>query len=302
MKEKGFTLIELLAVIVILAIIALIAVPIILNIIEDSKNSSNKRSIELYAKAIENAIGQYQLKNSQDKDITLEKIDPYIEYKGNKVECETTEINKDGTIYLAGCKINGIEVEYTYGKEQEEVTNQICTLVEGTSKTIGAKYTCTLDDVRTFFVLENNESSNDITLLMDRNYTDAEVPVTTAWCQDSYSFCEYDSLKPYIENIQAKFGKSVTVGIPSKEQMAAIGCTKSDGSCPAWSYNYLEQRSDSSSLAAGYWTSTEVIYANEPLYAYSVGYSGGCNDLDSVDWEFDNGIRPIINVQKNLLN
>ena len=50
MREKGFTLIE------ILAIIALIVVPMILNIIEYSTNSSNKKSIELYAKAVENAI------------------------------------------------------------------------------------------------------------------------------------------------------------------------------------------------------------------------------------------------------
>jgi len=120
MKEKGFTLIELLAVIVILAIIALIAVPIILNIIEDSKNSSNKRSIELYARAVENAIGQYQLKNPQYKEITFEKVKEYIEYKGNKVECETTEINEDGTIYLDKCKIDDKEVEYTYGKKESK--------------------------------------------------------------------------------------------------------------------------------------------------------------------------------------
>ena len=44
MKKKGFTLIELLAVIVILAIIAVIAVPIVLNIIDDSKENSNLRS------------------------------------------------------------------------------------------------------------------------------------------------------------------------------------------------------------------------------------------------------------------
>ena len=61
MKNKGFTLIELLAVIVILAIIALIATPIILGIIKDSKEESNKRSVDMYAKAIENAIAKDQL-------------------------------------------------------------------------------------------------------------------------------------------------------------------------------------------------------------------------------------------------
>ena len=43
--RRGFTLIELLAVIVILAIIALIAVPIVIHIIDDSKKSSEKESI-----------------------------------------------------------------------------------------------------------------------------------------------------------------------------------------------------------------------------------------------------------------
>ena len=62
MRSKGFTLIELLAVIVILAIIALIATPIILNIINDSKEESDKRSIELYADAIKNAVVTHQFK------------------------------------------------------------------------------------------------------------------------------------------------------------------------------------------------------------------------------------------------
>jgi prepilin-type N-terminal cleavage/methylation domain-containing protein len=55
-KSKGFTLIELLAVIVILAIIALIAVPIVLNIIDDSKESSLLRSAEFYLDAVEYTI------------------------------------------------------------------------------------------------------------------------------------------------------------------------------------------------------------------------------------------------------
>lgn len=42
MKNRGFTLLELLAVIVILAIIALIATPLILNVIEKSKEGAFK--------------------------------------------------------------------------------------------------------------------------------------------------------------------------------------------------------------------------------------------------------------------
>ena len=54
--KKGFTLIELLAVIVILAIIALIATPIVLNIINDSKESSLLRSADFYLDAVEYAV------------------------------------------------------------------------------------------------------------------------------------------------------------------------------------------------------------------------------------------------------
>ena len=60
MKKKGFTLIELLAVIVILAIIALIATPIILNIIEDSKEQSIISSANLY---IDGLVKQIATKN-----------------------------------------------------------------------------------------------------------------------------------------------------------------------------------------------------------------------------------------------
>ena len=54
--KKGFTLIELLAVIVILAIIALIAVPVVLNIINDAKESSGLRSSEFYLDAVEYTV------------------------------------------------------------------------------------------------------------------------------------------------------------------------------------------------------------------------------------------------------
>ena len=52
-KNKGFTLIELLAVIVILAIIALIATPIVLGIINDTKESANKQSALFIVNAVE---------------------------------------------------------------------------------------------------------------------------------------------------------------------------------------------------------------------------------------------------------
>ena len=113
--KKGFTLIELLAVIVILAIIALMATPIILGIINDAKDNANKRSIDNYAKAIENALINYQLK--ENKKTTLFKdIEQYIECDGNIV-CDIVKIYEDGKIYLNGCIVNNDSRGYIYGEQ-----------------------------------------------------------------------------------------------------------------------------------------------------------------------------------------
>ena len=116
MKNKGFTLIELLAVIVILAIIALIAVPIILNIIGDAKNESDKRSIELYGNAVKNAVAKVQLDGTEVTPGLLdEEFLSKVEYDGSEVNCKITRLNTDGTIYLDECTVNGNAVDYKYG-------------------------------------------------------------------------------------------------------------------------------------------------------------------------------------------
>ena len=124
--KKGFTLIELLAVIVILAIIALIAVPIILNIIKDSEEESNKRSIEMYAKALENSIAKYQLSGKKLEVSKLETIDGRnfsniddlkVDYEGNVV-CHIIDVYEDGNIYLDDCEVNRKTIKYSYGTKR----------------------------------------------------------------------------------------------------------------------------------------------------------------------------------------
>ena len=102
MRKNGFTLIELLAVIVILAIIALIATPIILGIINDAREESNERSVELYASAVRNAVAAYQLTNANSP---TSFSDLNVQYDG-KVECTVEELYADGSFYLEGCKVN----------------------------------------------------------------------------------------------------------------------------------------------------------------------------------------------------
>ena len=191
MKNKGFTLIELLAVIVILAIIALIAVPIVVNIINDSKKSSQEESIKMYAKAIEDGVANYFLRNPNKKEVpTIEELQEgkYINYKGN-VDCEV-KIYPNGKIYLDKCTVDGTPVAYTYGEKEKT----LCTLdgeKTGTEEiNIGDKYTCEVkSDMATpytFYVL-TDPADGQVNMIMDRNVcNDGSITYTS-----TNNYCRY---------------------------------------------------------------------------------------------------------------
>ena len=117
MRTKGFTLIELLAVITILAIILLIAVPIVLRLTKDSKKSTAKESLEMYGRAIENAVANYFMKNPEEDEVLMEELieGNYIQYKGTPITCEEVQIYKDN-VYLASCKMKEDYIDATYGE------------------------------------------------------------------------------------------------------------------------------------------------------------------------------------------
>ena len=108
MNSKGFTLIELLAVIVILAIIALIATPIVLGIIEDSRQSSNKLSAGYIVDTVEKAYSMAYTKKGglvPTKKEVREEFDmsnaswdsatDKITTTGGEVECVVTATEKN---------------------------------------------------------------------------------------------------------------------------------------------------------------------------------------------------------------
>ena len=112
--KKGFTLIELLAVIVILAIIALIATPIVLNIINDAKESAVLRSAEFYVDGVEHSIATAILKNKNITDNTYNIKDGDICLNTgctDKLEVEvdgkTPEV---GTITITNGNITGLNI------------------------------------------------------------------------------------------------------------------------------------------------------------------------------------------------
>ena len=118
----GFTLIELLAVIVILAIISVIAVPIVLNIIDETKDNATLRSADFYLDAVETSIATSTLKNKNISDGTyniLESGNICLSYDADNKCIEELIVEVKGevpsvgsTIIITSGKISAIELKY----------------------------------------------------------------------------------------------------------------------------------------------------------------------------------------------
>ena len=116
MNKKAFTLIELLAVIVILAIIALIAVPIIINIINGTKEKSKEISKDLYLKAVEQAILKKNLKEEFNPSTCTVQKDGNLDCNGTTLTVEVEgEKPCSGTITITKGLVTGENIGYCDG-------------------------------------------------------------------------------------------------------------------------------------------------------------------------------------------
>ncbi len=157
-KKSAFTLIELIAVLVIMAILALIVTPLVMNIIRKARVAADKRSIDAYGRSIEYAIAGYLLDNGKFPTDVSELT---IEYSGNKVECLTTQLNTDSSVYLTGCTVGGRTVDYAYGKSDVHIY---------TAYSIGDHIS--YNNV-TYYVIEDSDTTSDTVKLLK------ETPLST---------------------------------------------------------------------------------------------------------------------------
>ena len=161
LKKRGFTLIELIAVLVIMAILALIVTPLVMNIIRKAKLAADKRSIDAYGRSIELAIAGYLL----DTGTFPTSVDQLtIEYSGNKVECSTTQLNSDSSVYLTGCTVGGRTVDYAYGTDKNTVQEPVVPTYTAYSVGDHVSY----NNV-TYYVIENSDTTNDTVKLLKEN-------------------------------------------------------------------------------------------------------------------------------------
>ncbi len=113
--KKGFTLIELLAVIIILSVIALIATPIVIDVINDSKDSVAYTETQRIVEAVNNYCQASGMMNQLDgssnscKDgITLEELATMVDTK----KAEVVKVDYSNKVDFILVKSNGRNVVY----------------------------------------------------------------------------------------------------------------------------------------------------------------------------------------------
>ena len=182
MKRKGFTLIELLAVIVILAIIALIATPIVINIINESKENANKQSGKLYEEAVLQAIHKINLNESfnprecevqRDGNIICDNRQLVIDVSGER-PVGGKIVFDDGEVITSNI-LFGI-APICQAVKQAELTNG--NALPYTGFNIGDEYICEVkkDTFYHFYILstnlDENNQINSVNLIMDSNISE----------------------------------------------------------------------------------------------------------------------------------
>ena len=329
-SNRAFTLIELIAVLVIMAILALIVTPLVMNIIRKARISADKRSVDAYGRSIELAIAGYLLDTGK---FPTEVSQLTIEYSGSQVVCETTQINTDSSVYLAGCTVAGRNVEnYTYGSDKSPTY---------TAYTVGNQVT--YNNVNYYVIKDSGAKESTVTLLkaeplsvaevnqfgaghVNMNVPSSESYYQTAYNQNSYggmqyyssSTCGYNGtgwvsdgckndyasseIKYVVDAWKAAKAPAATeVRLISKDEIETERKEYDPcGGCGAVAtgdfakYNWMYNNN------YWYWTSTQ--YNDSSSIVWSVGNRGVLGS-NSVSYNYRNGVvRPVITISKSVIS
>jgi len=318
MKNKGFTLIELLAVIVILAIIALIATPIILGIINNAKDESNERSVELYANSIKNAIARYQLNGGEaitgnySSETLEDKI--IIDYDGS-VNCKNIELSANGKVMLSGCTVNNSVKEYNYGIVETLKQETGCTYTdEDSSGTINLSDIVTCG-TESFYVMSTDEidpTSKTVTMyaVHNLNVGDNKYPNEATYgiqdenCDDSpiygnlaFSTTDYWSTESYQQrkfvygDYKDQNGNQQNLIYPYVEEYETYLKDNGVASAEATIISYTQINLIPSSTK---WRYTPSSWSGSLCNVTAVSSGGLCLSYDAVN--FYTGVRPVVTI------
>ncbi len=272
--RKGFTLIELLAVIVILAIIALIATPIVLNIIDDSRQSSTLRSADFYLDAVE-----YTIANAVLYEGGIENGDYPIDNNGNPCmvaltngtcpedKTLTVEVNGEkpssGTITIENGNIKDISInlnnKVVVKNDKGELKYKInpCQKVSGDKNTPGSEYECEVKPgvKYTFYVL-SQETDGTTNLIMEGNICeDGTMATSENKCAVAWLSRDVANIIPYDEdNCYREEGCTSNDKGPITAMNHIYNATDDWENIPNIKMNYIDKGNDGSIEENGYGT------------------------------------------------
>ena len=300
-KKSAFTLIELIAVLVIMAIIALIVTPLVMNIIRKARIAADKRSIDAYGRSIEYAIASYLLDNGR---FPTDVSQLTIEYSGNQVVCETTQLNSDSSVYLTGCTVGGRSVDYTYGSDKTPPAPTY------TAYTVGNQVS--YNNVN-YYVIENSDTTQATVKLLKAeplsaqeisDYKPSEAQASGNGMQYHSSSNSYEGsyIKTAVDAWKAAKAPAATEvrlitidelrnGLGYQVQQECTGICYQVGlktdDTPSWVYN------------RNYWYWTSSPYSDSSSDVWSIVESGS---LDNYGVSRNNGaVRPVIVLTKSEL-
>ena len=299
-KRKAFTLIELIAVLVIMAIIALIATPLVMNIIRKARISADKRSIDAYGRSIELAIAGYLLDTGKFPT-SVEQLT--IEYSGNQVECSTTQINTDSSVYLAGCTVAGRSTgDYKYGSDKSPtytaytVGNQVTynNINYYVIKDSGAKEsTVTLlkaeplsaSDIATYSdgTGVNTNGNGEIAYGRTSDYSTSYVKTTVDAWKTAKAPMATEARLITLDELTDNLGYEQGMINPSTQGYVPTSST------PSWVYN------------SNYWYWTMSQYQDSASTVWNLDRDGSLRNHLGVS-NLDGVVRPVITISKSVLN
>ena len=266
--KKGFTLIELLAVIVILAVISLIATPMILGVIETSKESSAKVSAYGYIDAVETQVAINELDaNKTNIEDGVYEVEELKNTYGLVVKGELPTSNswvkiEKGQVVDYSLKIGEYVVNYSESGVTITKGGKITTKPDGLTKSGATKVEASETDTHRGIVYldptnlsnvcnaENsisttetktgcmkwyifNDDGDNYTMILDHNTT-----ARIKWNDDNKNVSyESSNLKAVVDDLVTTSGWEVTPRLITAEEINTItGKTGFDASTSSWYY------------------------------------------------------------------
>ena len=335
--KKAFTLIELLAVIIILAIVALIATPIVLNVVDDAKNSAAKSEASMIVSGINNYCAasamKEQLNGTTDicKDgVTAEEVSTMVDLGNAKVNSITydSKVTSKKVTYLE-VESNGRTVTYdgsAYSIDGVVVDTpqQPVTPPTPTYAAYSVGDDVTLTDGTTWVVVKDTTASESEIKLMSTANVKSNLTTETGTAMFTSTQSEYaiaydisgknssvwanSTLKTYLDGtvktrLEASLNTTISdITIWGAEELTALGCTVTGNETDGYSAVSCDNtKAWYSKVFKNTYSWTKLPYVGVSSYAWVV-LSYGRIIESNADIVQDRGARPVITVSKSVIS